>query len=278
MNIEMIKAARERMLTHVRVTPLLSSPFIDELAGRKVFVKVEALQHTGSFKFRGAWSAISAIHKSKRAKGVLAFSSGNHAQGVALAARKHGISATIIMPSDAPKIKIDNTRGMGAEIILYDRVKESREEIGEKIAVERGLTLIKPYDEPYVIAGQGTVGLEISEQIKELKVSAKNLLVCCGGGGLTSGIATAMASRMPDIVVRPVEPEGFDDVAKSLIAGKIERNTKAAGSICDAIVTPQPGDLTFPIMKQYCGSGLVVSDEECLKTIAIAMIKYVNVN
>ena len=168
MNIEMIKAARERMLTHVRFTPLLSSPFIDELAGRKVFVKAEALQHTGSFKFRGAWSAISAMDKIKRSKGVLAFSSGNHAQGVALAARKHGIPATIIMPTDAPKIKIDNTRGMGAEIILYDRVKESREEIGEKIAVERGLTLIKPYDEPYVIAGQGTVGLEISKQIKEL--------------------------------------------------------------------------------------------------------------
>ena len=270
MNIEMIEAARERMLNYARVTPLLSSPFIDELAGRKVFVKAEALQHTGSFKFRGAWSAISAMDQTKRAMGVLAFSSGNHAQGVALAARKHGISATIIMPMDAPKIKIDNTRGMGAEIILYDRVRESREEIGKKIALERGLTLIKPYDEPYVIAGQGTVGLEISEQIEELKVNAKNLLVCCGGGGLTSGIATAMASHNPDIIVRPVEPKGFDDVARSLIAGKIERNTKAAGSICDAIVTPQPGELTFPIMKQYCGSGLVVSDEECLKAMVIA--------
>ena len=270
MNIEMIEAARERMLNYARVTPLLSSPFIDELAGRKVFVKAEALQHTGSFKFRGAWSAISAMDRAKRAKGVIAFSSGNHAQGVALAAQKHGISATIIMPTDAPKIKIDNTRGMGAEIILYDRVKESREEIGKKIALERGLTLIKPYDEPYVIAGQGTVGLEISEQIEELKVNAKNLLVCCGGGGLTSGIATAMASHNPDIIVRPVEPKGFDDVARSLIAGKIERNTKAAGSICDAIVTPQPGELTFPIMKQYCGSGLVVSDEECLKAMVIA--------
>jgi len=270
MNIEMIEAARERMLNYVRVTPLLSSPFIDELAGRKVFVKAEALQHTGSFKFRGAWSAISAMDRAKRAKGVIAFSSGNHAQGVALAAQKHGISATIIMPTDAPKIKIDNTRGMGAEIILYDRVKESREEIGKKIALERGLTLIKPYDEPYVIAGQGTVGLEISEQIKELKVNAENLLVCCGGGGLTSGIATAMASHRPDIVVRPVEPKGFDDVARSLIAGKIERNTESAGSLCDAIVTPQPGDLTFPIMKQYCGLGLVVSDEECLKAMAIA--------
>ena len=148
MNIEMIEAARERMLNYARVTPLLSSPFIDELAGRKVFVKAEALQHTGSFKFRGAWSAISAMDQTKRAMGVLAFSSGNHAQGVALAARKHGISATIIMPMDAPKIKIDNTRGMGAEIILYDRVRESREEIGKKIALERGLTLIKPYDEP----------------------------------------------------------------------------------------------------------------------------------
>ena len=144
MNIDMIEAARKRLKGYSRVTPLLSSPFIDELAGRRVFVKAETLQHTGSFKFRGAWSAVSAMTEEKRKNGVLAFSSGNHAQGVALAAKNHGISALIIMPTDAPKMKIDNTRALGAEIVLYDRIKESREEIGEKISKDRGLTLIKP--------------------------------------------------------------------------------------------------------------------------------------
>jgi threonine dehydratase len=270
MNIDMIEAAKKRLKGHVRVTPLLSSPFIDELAGRRVFVKAETLQHTGSFKFRGAWSAVSAMEEATRKNGVLAFSSGNHAQGVALAAKNHGVSALIIMPTDAPKMKIDNTRALGAEIVLYDRIKESREEIGEKISKDRGLTLIKPYDEPQVIAGQGTVGLEIIEQAKELDVDAKNLLVCCGGGGLTSGVAIAIAHYAPNILVRPVEPVGFDDVTKSLAAGKIIKNKDGSGSICDAIVTPQPGDLTFPIMKKYCSAGLVVSDEDCLKTMAIA--------
>ena len=203
------------------MTPLLSSPFIDELAGRRVFVKAETLQHTGSFKFRGAWSAVSAMDGSnKRKNGVLAFSSGNHAQGVALAAKNHGVSALIIMPTDAPKMKIDNTRALGAEIVLYDRIKESREEIGEKISKDRGLTLIKPYDEPQVIAGQGTVGLEIIEQAKELDVDAKNLLVCCGGGGLTSGVAIAIAHYAPNISVRPVEPVGLRRCNKVLSCWK----------------------------------------------------------
>jgi threonine dehydratase len=271
MNIEMIEAARQRLMGHARITPLLSSPFLDEIAGRKVFVKAEVLQHTGSFKFRGAWSALSALDKDTLKKGVIAYSSGNHAQGVAFAARKHKTSAVIVMPRDAPKTKIENTRALGGEVILYDRANnESREIIGQKIAKERGLTLIKPYDEPQVIAGQGTVGLEVIEQAQDLNVDAKNLLVCCGGGGLTSGIALAAAAYSSKLSVRTVEPMGSDDVARSLAANKICSNDNSVDSICDAIVTPQPGDLTFPIMNKYCGPGLVVTDEECLRAMALA--------
>ncbi|MGG2478567.1 threonine ammonia-lyase, partial [Rhizobium sp. BR5] len=190
-DISLIEAARMRIGNHAVRTPLLSSPFLDEIAGRKLFIKAECLQRTGSFKFRGGWSAVSGLPVEVRAKGVIAFSSGNHAQGVALAARLHGVPAVIIMPSDAPKIKIDNTRAYGAEVVLYDRENEDRDAIGDRISRERGLTLIRPYDEPLVIAGQGTVGLEIAEQGAELGVDEAEVLVPCGGGGLTSGISLA---------------------------------------------------------------------------------------
>ncbi|MGB8623089.1 MAG: pyridoxal-phosphate dependent enzyme, partial [Paracoccaceae bacterium] len=167
MNIDMIEAAAARLAGRVRRTPLLSSPFLDEIAGRHVLVKPECLQHTGSFKFRGGWSAVSALPEDVRKCGVIAFSSGNHAQGVAFAAREHGIPAVIVMPSDAPRLKIANTRGLGAEVVLYDRAEEDRDAIGARLADERGLTLIKPFDEPQVIAGQGTAGLEIAEQAAE---------------------------------------------------------------------------------------------------------------
>ncbi|WP_281859997.1 threonine ammonia-lyase, partial [Litoreibacter halocynthiae] len=182
--------------------------------------------------------------------GVIAFSSGNHAQGVALAACEHGTSAVIVMPADAPQMKIENTRALGAEVVLYDRATEDRDEIGARLATERGLTLIKPFDEPLVIAGQGTVGLEIAEQAAELGANAREVLVCCGGGGLTSGIALALEAKAPELRVRPVEPENFDDVTRSLEAGEIQRNKSLSGSICDAIITPQPGDVTFPILKR----------------------------
>jgi len=270
MNIEMIRAAFERAKGHVRRTPLLSSPFLDEIAGRRVFLKAECLQHTGSFKFRGGWSAVSALEPDKRAKGVIAFSSGNHAQGVALAAKMHGTSAVIIMPKDAPKVKIDNTRALGAEVVLYDRSLEDRDVIGAQLSAERGLSLIKPFDDPQVIAGQGTCGLEIAEQAREEGIENAEVLVCCGGGGFTSGIALALEAEQPNFKVRPAEPEGFDDVARSLRAGAIQRNAALSGAICDAIITPQPGDLTFPIMKRLCGAGLVVSEDECLRAMALA--------
>ena len=270
MNIDMIRAAAQRIQDHARYTPLLNSPFLDEIAGRRVWVKPECLQHTGSFKFRGGWSALSALDEQTRAKGVIAFSSGNHAQGVALAARSHGVPSVIIMPSDAPALKIANTKALGAEVVLYDRDGESRDAIGAAMSKERGLTLIKPYDEPEVIAGQGTVGLEIAAQAAEHGVTKAEVIVCCGGGGLTSGIALALEADAPDMLVRPVEPEGFEDVARSLKDGVIRSNTATSGNICDAVITLQPGDITFPIMKRLCGSGLTVSEDEALQAMAQA--------
>jgi len=272
-NIKEIKSAHKRLKGFVRETPILNSPFLDEIAGRKVFVKAECLQHTGSFKFRGGWSAISAIKHDERNNGVLAISSGNHAQGVAYAAKSFGIKAVIIMPEDAPTLKIDNTRKMGAEVILYDRLREDREAIGLKVSKERGLTQIKPYDEPLVIAGQGTCGLEIAIQSKMLNISEADVIVCCGGGGLTSGIALALESEAPKLKVRTAEPEKFNDVALSLENGKITRNNSLTGSICDAILTPEPGKLTFPIMNRLCGSGLTVSDDECLNAMYLAFLR-----
>ncbi|WP_299375888.1 threonine/serine dehydratase [uncultured Tateyamaria sp.] len=273
MNIEMIRAAAERLTGHARETPLLSSPFLNEIAGRRVWVKPECLQHTGSFKFRGAWSAVSALDDRVRSRGVIAFSSGNHAQGVALAAQLHGVPAVIVMPRDAPALKIDNTRALGAEVVLYERGSEDRDIIGAQLAQERGLTLIKPFDEPQVIAGQGTTGLEIAAQAQAVGVTAADVLVCCGGGGLTGGIALALEAEAPGLRVRPVEPEGFDDVARSLRSGGIERNNATSGNLCDAIITPQPGDITFPIMQRLCGPGLVVTEDEALRAMALAFVR-----
>ncbi|MFZ5961799.1 threonine ammonia-lyase [Thalassococcus sp. BH17M4-6] len=270
MNIDMIDAAAQRLQGHVRRTPLLSSPFLDDIAGRRVLVKPECLQHTGSFKFRGGWSAVSALDPQVRARGVIAFSSGNHAQGVALAARSHGVPAVIIMPKDAPRAKIDGTRALGAEVVLYDRATEDRDAIGAQLSAKRQLTLIKPFDEPQVIAGQGTTGLEIAAQAAEVGVSTADVIVCCGGGGLTSGIALALEARAPGLRVRPAEPKGFDDVARSLAAGEILSNTAPPSGLCDAILTPHPGDLTFPIMARLCGPGLVVTEDEAQHAMALA--------
>lgn len=270
MNIDRIRAAAARLQGHARRTPLLHSPFLDEIAGRRVLVKAECLQHTGSFKYRGARAAISALDAETRAQGVLAFSSGNHAQGVALAAREYDVPAVIVMPADAPSIKIDNTRALGAEVVLYDRAGgESREALGAAMKQARGLTLIKPFDEPEVIAGQGTCGLEIAEQVAVLGVREADVLVCCGGGGLTSGIALALEADAPGLRVRPVEPEGFDDVNRSLRSGVIETNAAATGSICDAIVTPSPGELTFPILQRLCSPGFAIREDETLRAMAL---------
>ena len=270
MNIDLIHAAAARLEGQSRKTPLLSSPFLDEIAGRQILIKPECLQHTGSFKYRGGYSAISALNKVQCKAGVIAYSSGNHAQGVALAARQHDIPAVIIMPNDAPAIKIANTKALGGRVIGYDRARENREDIGVKLSNEHGLTLIKPYDEPQVIAGQGTTGLEIAEQAAMLGVSKAQVLVCCGGGGLTSGIALALAEHAPEMRVHTAEPENFDDTARSLLSGERVVNASSSGGMCDAILTPTPGEITFPIMKSHCPSGFVVSDEQVLMTMALA--------
>jgi threonine dehydratase len=174
------------------------------------------------------------------------------------------------MPSDAPRLKIDNTRALGAEVVLYDRAKDDRDGIGKRLAEDRGLTLIRPFDDAQVIAGQGTVGLEIARQAQAEAIGTATVLVCCGGGGLTSGIALALEAHAPGLRVRPCEPEGFDDVTRSLASGIIERNASLSGSLCDAIITPQPGYLTFPILQRLCGAGIVITDEEALRAMAVA--------
>jgi len=269
-DIALINAAAARLAGHARKTPLLNAPLLDAVAGRRIFVKAECLQLTGSFKFRGGWSAISALAPDDRGKGVMAYSSGNHAQGVALAARRHGIPAVILMPSDAPQVKIANTRAYGAEVILYDRATEDRDALGARLTAERGLTLIKPFDDRQVIAGQGTIGLEIAEQASTLGLSETTVITCCGGGGLSAGIALALEDRAPGMMVRTAEPAGFDDVARSLASGRIERNARTTGSLCDAILTPAPGNLTFPILKRLCGPGLVATDDEALRAMMLA--------
>lgn len=268
-DITLIRAAASRLAGHARRTPLLSSPFLDEIAGRQVFIKPECLQHTGSFKYRGARSALSALDPDARAQGVIAFSSGNHAQGVAYAAGLRGLPALIIMPRDAPAIKIANTRALGAEVVLYDRTREDRDALGAALAAERGLELIQPFDHAQVIAGQGSVGLEIAEQARAEGVDEAQVLVCCGGGGLTSGIALALERQAPQMQVRTVEPEGFDDVAQSLATGQVVENPTRSG-LCDAIVTPRPGKLTWPILQRLCGPGLVVSDSDALRAMVLA--------
>ena len=269
-DLRKIEAAAERLRGHATVTPLLSSPFLDELAGRQVLVKAECLQKTGSFKFRGGWSAVTALAAEQESRGVIAVSSGNHAQGVALAAKILGVPAVIVMPSDAPNVKIENTRKLGAEVVLYDRAAEDRVTVAERANGDRGLTLIQPFDDEEVIAGQGTVGLELVEQAAVFGINRAEVLVCCGGGGLTSGIALALEKHAPAMIARTCEPEGFDDVARSLASGRIERNERMSGSLCDAILTPSPGKLTFPILKRLCGAGLAVSEDEALHAMALA--------
>ncbi len=268
-DIAAIRAAAARARGILR-TPLLASPTLDRLAGRRVLVKAECLQVTGSFKARGGWAAISALTPDEARRGVLAFSSGNHAQGIAWAAAAYGVPATILMPSDAPALKIERTRALGADVVLYDRATEDRDAIGAWLAAERGLTPIPPFDHPQVIAGQGTVGLELAEDAAAAGVERADVLVPCGGGGLAAGIALALEATAPGLRVRTVEPAGFDDMARSLAAGRCLRNAAATGSICDAILTPQPGNLTLPVLARLAGPGIAVSDAAALRAMAAA--------
>ena len=263
--------AQKRVSGVVKKTPLLENPLLNEITGKRIFVKAECLQTTGAFKFRGAWSALTFLTESQRKNGVLAYSSGNHAQAVAYAAALLKTKATIIMPNDAPKLKLDNTRAYAAEVVLYDRPGgEDREAIGRRIAAEQGSILIKPYDNTQVIAGQGTCGLEIADQLQERNIENPEVLACCGGGGLTAGIALAFEDKLPGTSVRPVEPEHYDDVCRSLQDHRRLSVDTQEHSICDAIVTPSPGEYTFPILDRACAPGIAVTDTEALKAMAVA--------
>ena len=266
-----VKAAARRIAGHARRTPLLADTPLDRLTGGRILLKLETLQHTGSFKFRGAWNRLAQLDERERAAGVVAFSSGNHAQGVAEAARRLGIRATIVMPRDAPQVKRQNTLDMGAEVVEYDRVHESREQIAAKIASERHATLVPSFDDPDVIAGQGTVGLEIAEQAADMGLTLDDVVVCCSGGGLTAGIAVAMQKLAPHVALWTAEPEAHDDHRRSLQSGRRQRNEPGvAPSICDALLAPMPGELTFAINQQALRGGLAVSDDEVRHAMAFA--------
>ncbi len=251
-------------------TPLLRSDALDAASGARVFVKAECLQRTGSFKFRGAYNRISRLSEAERVAGVVAYSSGNHAQGVAEAARLVGCPALIVMPADTPAIKRDATRARGAEIVAYDRFTESREAIAERIARERGAVLVPPFEDPFVIAGQGTAGLEAAAQLAQAGEAADLAYVCASGGGLTAGIGLALSERSPRTALWTAEPVGFDDHARSVAAGARVANAPGARSLCDALMAPEPGALTWSLNSPRLAGGAVVSDAEALAAMAFA--------
>lgn len=265
-----VEAAAKRIAGVAVRTPLINAPVLDARLNARVFLKAETLQRVGAFKFRGAYNKISSIPQDKRAGGVVAYSSGNHAQGVAAAAQLFNMPAVIVMPSDAPLAKRQRTAGYGAEIVLYDRDKEDRAAIARGIADKRGAVLVPPYDDPYIIAGQGTAGLEIVEDLAKLGLKPEIVIVGASGGGLAAGVALAIKSKVPEAVFYTAEPEGFDDTARSFRSGKRESNTRMSGTICDALMTPTPGELTFPITSKLIGQGVSASDEEVGKAVAFA--------
>jgi len=256
-------------------TPLLENPFVNERIGGRLLVKAEPLQRTGSFKFRGAYNTISNYAQAGDLSAVVAYSSGNHAQGVAAAAALLGVPAVIVMPADAPGIKVEKTRAYGAEVVTYDRYGESREDIAAAIADERGATLIKPYDDPRIISGQGTVGLELTEQAADQGVEKIDAVLSpCGGGGLVSGIAIAVKAADEGTSVYSVEPAGFDDTARSLAGGRRVGVDPAARSICDALLAPMPGEMTFAINQELLEGGLSVTDEEAKDAMRLAFREF----
>jgi threonine dehydratase len=265
-----VRAAAARLAGHAQRTPLLAGSPLDERCGGRILLKLETLQHTGSFKFRGAYNRLSQLDPTQRAAGVVAFSSGNHAQGVAAAARLLGIAATIVMPADAPRVKMQNTIALGADVVTYDRLRESREAIAARLAAERGAVLVPSFDDPDIIAGQGTVGVEIAEQAAALGVQVDDLLVCTSGGGLVAGTALAMHALSPGTRVWCAEPEGHDDHRRSLASGRREANAPGTRSICDALLAPEPGVLTFEINRRLLAGGVAASDEEVRAAIAYA--------
>jgi len=266
---DVISAAAQIAGVAVR-TPLLASPKLDEITGGRIFLKPEPLQRTGSFKFRGAYNRISRIPADQRAGGVVACSSGNHAQGVAAAATLMGMRSVIVMPNDAPAMKRARTMAFGGEVVDYDRETDDRDAIAGKIAQERGAVFVPPYDDFYIIAGQGTVGLEIAQDLAALDLVPDYVIANASGGGLVSGIALAVKASFPDAHILTAEPAGFDDHARSFRSGGRERNNRSSGSICDALLAATPGQLTFQISSQIVGEGVSATDAEVERAVAFA--------
>ncbi|WP_425450465.1 threonine ammonia-lyase [Virgifigura deserti] len=270
-DVAQIEAAARRIADHAVRTPLLESPELNARTGGRILIKPETLQRTGSFKFRGAFNKISRLAEAPEKPGaIVAYSSGNHAQGVAAAAALRGFPAVIVMPADAPAIKLANTRAYGAEVVTYDRHGESREAIAEAIVAERGGVLVRPYDDHDVIAGQGTIGDELADQAADRGLTLDALLIPCGGGGLTAGCALALEAKSPATRVYVVEPEGFDDTRRSLETHRRLSNDAGARSFCDALMAPMPGALTFPVNDRLVAGGFAVSDAEVAQAMAFA--------
>ena len=268
-----VQAAAARIAPYAVHTPLVESPVLNELTGGRIFLKLETLQRTGSFKFRGACNRLAMIPPSERAAGVVAFSSGNHAQGVAAAAKLFAMPALIVMPKDAPRSKIEGTRAYGAAIVEYDRVRDDREAIAAAICAERGAVLVKPYDDAGIIAGQGTIGLEIAVDEQRLGVMMDEVLVPCSGGGLISGIALALAGVGVHARIHSVEPENFDGMRRSLEAGARTRAPGGKLSIADALMAPIPGEIVFEVAKDILAPGFAVSDVELERAVVFAATK-----
>ncbi len=262
--------AAERIAPYAVMTPLIEHPALNERTGGRILLKAENLQRVGAFKFRGAYNAVSRVDRQKYPGGVVACSSGNHAQGVAAAATLCGMPSLIVMPADAPKLKIARTKGFGGEVHLYDRDRQDREEISRRFCAERKAALIHPFDDYYVIAGQGTAGLELMAQAKAVGATPDAVLVCCSGGGFAAGVALAVQQANPASEVFTVEPAGFDDFARSLVSGKPEKNARMSGSICDALLANSPGQLTLAIGRAKMKGGLVVTDDEVRAAIRFA--------
>jgi threonine dehydratase len=265
-----VDAAARRLAGVALHTPLLTSVALDAMTGGRIFLKAETLQRTGSFKFRGAYNKLAAIPPDQRAGGVVAYSSGNHAQGVAAAAQLLGMPCVIVMPRDAPRAKRERTAAFGAEIVLYDRVRDDRETIATDIAARRGAVLVPPYDDALIIAGQGTAGREIVDDLGAIGLVPEIVVVTASGGGLTAGIALAIKARVPSALLYTAEPQGFDDHARSFRSGRREENANLTGTICDALMARMPGELTFAINHALVGAGVAVSDDEVAAAVAFA--------
>src|SRR6516165_3443530 len=265
-----VDAAARRLSGVALHTPLITSPVLDELTQGRVFLKAEILQRTGSFKFRGAYNKLSSIPEDERSRGVVAYSSGNHAQGVAAAAQLLGMPAVIVMPTDAPRPKRERTAAFGAEVVLYDRAREDRQAIAQDIAARRHATLVPPYDDPLIIAGQGTAGREIVEDLAAQGLIPDVVVVTASGGGLIAGTALAVKERAPEARLYTAEPEGFDDHARSFRSGHREKNLALTGTICDALMAQTPGELTFAINRALVAEGTAVSDQEVAAAVAFA--------